>query len=462
MGRNGIALWIVLVLVGTSCEQAPAPSPRMLSGLIPGGPGRLGTYYAIDVPATWNGALFLYSHGTIVFPPNRRLILDNPAVAPDDGLKKWLFDHGYALAAAAYAMPTGWAVQDALPDQISLLDRFGQLVGKPKRVIAWGESQGGLDAAILLERYPDRFAGGLSICGLLGGGVSYFNHDLDMFFTLDTLLAPGTLIHSDAPTRAGIDSASAQSIIDGAQTSAAGQARLALTAALQDFPVRFSPGDGEPADDDWKAYESGQLRWIRFQLGTAFRQDVEKKAAGNPSWNTGVDYARLLETSPYAQEVRALYQSAGLDLTADLARLASAPRISPDPAAVQFMTEFGQPTGRLRLPLLTMHTTDDGRVIPGNERAYLDLVSQQGQLSLLKEVFVSRGGHCAFSDAEIIAGLQTLVQRLDTGTWPDTSPAKMNARSLKVGGTYSHSAPLTYTITNSGQFVSYDPMPLPR
>lgn len=109
-----------------------------------------------------------------------------------------------------------------------------------------------------------------------------------------------------------------------------------------------------------------------------------------------------------------------------------------------------------------MHRTDDGRVIPGNERAYLDLVSRHGGLSLLKEVFVSRGGHCAFSDAEIIAGLQTLVQRVDRGSWPDTSPATMNARTAKLAVTYQRSAPLNYTITNSGQFVAYDPVPLPR
>jgi len=434
----------------------------MLSGLIPGGPGRLGTYYTIDVPAAWNGTLFLYSHGTIVAPPGHRLVLDNPAVAADPGTQKWLLDRGYALAAAAYATPTGWAVQDALPDQISVLDRFGQLIGKPKKVIAWGESQGGLDTALLLERYRDRFAAGLSLCGLLGGGVSYFNHDLDMFFTMDTLLAPGAFVHAGAPTHANIDSTNAEVAIDTAQTTPAGQARLALTAAIQDFPPRFTPSDREPADNDWKAYESGQAFWIRFQLGTFFRQDVEQKAMGNPSWNTGVDYSRLLEASPYAQEVMALYQSAGLDLTADLARLARAPRITPDPSAVQFMTEFGQPSGTLRLPLLTMHTTDDGRVIPGNERAYLDLVAEHGVLSSLKEVFVSRGGHCAFSDAEIIAGLQTLLQRVDTGRWPDTSPPSMNALAAKVGGTYRRSAPLAYTITNSGQFVTYNPVPLPR
>ena len=455
-------MWVAVLLMSVSCQQAPEPKPRMLSGLISGGPGQLGSYYAIDVPPTWNGTLFLYSHGTIVAPPGKTLLVTNPDVAPDAGIQTWLLDRGYALAATAYGTPTGWAVQEALPDQISLLDRFEQLIGKPKRVIAWGQSQGGLDAALLLERHSGRFAGGLSLCGLLGGGVSYFNHDLDMFFTLDTLLAPGTLIHANAPTRAGIDSTDAESTIQSAQATPAGQARLALTAAIQDFPPRFSPSDSMPSSSDWKAYELGQVRWIRFQLGTSFRQDVEQKSRGNPSWNTGVDYSRLLEASPYAGEVKALYQAAGLDINADFTALARAPRIGADASALQFMTQNGRPSGELSKPLLTMHTTDDGRVIPGNERAYFDLVSRAGNPSMLKELFVSRGGHCAFSDAETIAGLQTLLQRIEAGRWPDTSPAAMNARVAKAGRAYQQSAPLAYTITDSGRFVDYDPVPVPR
>jgi pimeloyl-ACP methyl ester carboxylesterase len=405
--------------------------------------------------------LLLYSHGTIVGRPGR-LILGPPALASDDGMQAWLLRKGYALAAASYAKPIGWAVEDAMRDQISVLERFGQAVGKPRRVIAWGDSQGGLDTALLLERYPGRFVGGFSVCGLLGGGVSYFNHDFDMFFALDVLLAPGQLIHAGAPTIAGIDSGPAEGVIDSAQASPAGEARLALTAALQDFPHRFSPTDSLPATGDWKADEAGQVDWIRFQLGTAFREDVERRAMGNPSWNTGVDYSSLLQASPDANEVAALYRSAGIDLAADLARLRNAPRISADAAAVQYMTEFGEPNGRLSLPLLTMHTTDDGRVIPGNERSYADLVSLHGQPNVLRQLFVSRGGHCAFSDAEMIAGFETLLRRIDSGKWPDTSPTAMNRLAAGAGSSYARSAPLEYQITNSGQFVSFEPVPLPR
>ena len=39
---------------------------------------------------------------------------------------------------------SGWAVQDALHDQIALLDYFNKTYGEPERTIAWGHSLGGM------------------------------------------------------------------------------------------------------------------------------------------------------------------------------------------------------------------------------------------------------------------------------------------------------------------------------
>jgi hypothetical protein len=89
------------------------------------------------------------------------------------------------------------------------------------------------------------------------------------------------------------------------------------------------------------------------------RQAVES-FAGNPSWNTGVDYARLFEAvgAPVRDVVRALYAQAGLYLAGDLARLNAAPRITADPAGVDYARESSF-DGRLAKPLLYMTTTGD-------------------------------------------------------------------------------------------------------
>ena len=463
--HSAIAVWVAglatLVCVA-ACSQSttagPSPSPiarsQTLTGVLSGAP------YRVDIPDHWNGTLLLYNHGTIVPPPTRRQPLITPVTAFSATEAKWLLGRGYALAGSAFGNPLGWAVLDALRDDVALLNFVDQTVGHPRRVVLWGDSQGGLDVALLLEQHRDLFAGGLALCPLLGGGIDYFNHDLDMFYSLDVLLAPGRIIHSGAPTRAGIDSSSADLIIGTAQPTAAGRARLALVAALQGFPGWFDVSTPRPAAGDWDGMEAEQLEWIRFALGTSFRQDVEHRAGGNPSSNLGVDYAAMVHASPLLPEVQALYAAAGLDLAADLHRLNSAPRIGADPQAVAYMQSNGVAGGGLRLPLATLHTTADGRVIPGNVTAYAGAVGDHGDPSMLTQMYVDRPGHCALTDAEVLAALQVVLTRLDSGKWPSRSPATVDANARAFGTAYA-TGPFVH-VRQEPAFVSFEPPPLPR
>jgi len=108
---------------------------------------------------------------------------------------------------------------------------------------------------------------------------------------------------------------------------------------------------------------------VTFPFIFAFRADLEAKAGGNPSWNTGVNYARDLAKSADAREVRALYRSAGLSLGQDVRRLNDSQRISADPNAVAWLTRNIVFNGDISVPVLTMHTTGDGLVVPENEQA---------------------------------------------------------------------------------------------
>src|ERR1700751_1060812 len=100
-----------------------------------------GATYLIQVPSNWNGTLFLYSHGYVV--PGS----SNPGQNVGDPVTgAFLLANGFALAGSSYAH-TGWAIQEALLDQIQVLDVFNNAVGTPKRTIAWGHSLGGMITA---------------------------------------------------------------------------------------------------------------------------------------------------------------------------------------------------------------------------------------------------------------------------------------------------------------------------
>jgi len=440
--RRTLGRWAIGAAAALLAGLAPA-TPALASGAC-GGSGAVATQtgtlpdgaaYEIQCPAgAWNGTLFLYSHGYVA--PGS----PNPAADVGDAATgAWMLGHGYALAGSSYAS-TGWAIQQALPDQIATLDAFDQAFGTPARTVAWGHSLGGIITAGLIQRYPDRFSAGLPMCGVLSGGVATWNTALDGAFAFQQLIDPQVQVVNIGNPTANL--AGAITAAAGAQATPQGQARLALVAALGDTPGWFTPLSPEPGAADYAGQEANQFLWdtqVDFPFIFALRAELEARAHGNPSWNTGVNYFRDLARSADLPEVVALYRKAGLSLRHDLQTLNQATRISAAPAAVAYLAHNIVFTGRLPVPVLTMHTTGDGLVVPENEQAYRSAVDRAGDGRLLRQIFVDRAGHCAFTPAETITAVQVLVSRLDTGRWDGSAlgPASLNARAAGLGPGYN-------------------------
>ena len=172
---------------------------------------------------------------------------------------------------------------------------------------------------------------------------------------------------------------------------------------------------------------------MTFPFVFAFRADLEAKAGGNPSWNTGVNYTSDLAKSADAKEVKALYRTAGLSLNQDVRTLNDSRRISANPKATAWLARNISYNGDISIPVLTMHTVGDGLVVPENEQAYRAVVNRDGRGALLRQVFVARAGHCAFTPAETVTAVQTLENRLSTGHWNVPGPAAMNAEATALG-----------------------------
>ena len=172
---------------------------------------------------------------------------------------------------------------------------------------------------------------------------------------------------------------------------------------------------------------------MTFPFVFAFRAELEARAGGNPSWNTGVNYVADLAKSVDLKEVKALYQAAGLSLGQDVQTLNSSPRVKANPDAEVYLIKNIAFNGDISVPVLTMHTTGDGLVVPENEQAYRSAVDRAGRGNLLRQVFVHRAGHCTFTPAETVTAVQTLENRLSTGRWNVPSPAAMNAQAAALG-----------------------------
>jgi pimeloyl-ACP methyl ester carboxylesterase len=439
--RHAVIALIVALVAAIAAPVTASAAVTETLGALPDG-----ATYLIEVPSPWNGTLLLYSHGYV------RPGFPNPAQdAGDLGTRAYLLANGFALAGSSYAH-TGWALQEAIPDQLATLDAFEAQVGTPTRTIAWGHSLGGIITAGLLQTAPERFDAALPMCGVLAGGVGTWNQGLDAEFAIQQLIPNGIGLQITHITNPAANLGNAEGVIFDAQQTAAGRARLALASALGDLPGWFDPASPEPAATDYTAQEANQFTWITrvdAPFLFAFRAELEFRAGGNPSWNTGVNYAKQLANSVDLSEVQGLYQAAGMSLDADIAKLNAAPRVSADSNALAYLEQNIVFNGDLGgKPVLTMHTTGDGLVVNTDEQAYRSVVNKAGNGPLLREVFVHRAGHCQFTPAETVAALEALISRLDTGHWAGvTDTDTLNASATALG-------PLNVA---PASFISFEP-----
>ncbi|MGA9900642.1 MAG: hypothetical protein WA718_21995 [Terriglobales bacterium] len=442
---------LAAILIAVFCGSAFAQ--QHITGTLPDG-----ATYVIDVPPLWNGTLLLYSHGYVV--PGS----PNPATDVGDPLTGgYMLAAGYALAGSSYAT-TGWAVQQAIPDQIATLDAFESAIGTPTTTIAWGHSLGGMITAGLVQEYPGRFNAALPMCGVLSGGVGTWNGSLDVAFAFNTLVAGGALQVVDI-TNPNQNLTNAEEILAGAAATPQGQARVALAAALGDLPGWFDPTSPEPARNDYPSQIANQFLWLSevdFPFIFALRAELEARAGGNVSWNTGVNYEEHLKHSVDYAEVRALYAAAGLSLEADLATLKNAQRIQADAGALAYLSQNIIYNGQLPFPVLTLHTVGDGLVPVENESAYLRVVDQAHDSSMLRQTFVHRAGHCAFTPAETITALETLDLRLTTGKWQDLKAHDLNHEADLLGSGYNVYINGDSLVPTPPAFLKFEPLPFLR
>ena len=420
VNRRRRAVLAVAAAAAAAAAGVMAPSPAAAAPEVTSYSGSLpnGTTWKAEVPANWNGTLLLYSHGylpTFVGAPNL------PADAPDPATGAALLAEGYALTGSSYAA-AGWALNTAPQDQLDTLGATIEAIGRrPHRVLAVGTSMGGLVTAKLAEIAGGRIQGALPTCGIVGGGAALGNYQLDGGHAIARLLAPGQQIKlADFATvgEAFATSSALTAAVQQGQATPAGRARVALAAALYQVPS-WLPGQAPPPPNDPDAVQLGLYQSLLQALPfvTPARFDIETAMGGNPSWNNGIDYRRLLARAADRETVRALYRDAGIDLDADLRALTATATITADPQAVGRILATSVPFGRLRMPVLSLHTTSDFLVPVQHEDAYRDAVTRAGRARLLRQAFVARQGHCNFTTAELVAAVHALDHRVGTGRW---------------------------------------------
>lgn len=429
----GIATTLAIAAAPAGAAAAQLPAATVNEETVTGGTLASGAQWAAEIPADWNGALVLYSHGFRPGPANPAWDAGFEPTA--DALK----DRGYAVASSSYAT-AGWALETAVDDQLGTLEAFSREVGTPRRTMAFGTSMGGLVSSLIAEVPDSGVDGVVSTCGLLGGGVNLNNYQLDGLHALAQLLLPGqgvqlTGFRSGAESAVTIDKLTAA--VQQAQQTPEGRARIALGAAFMNTPTWFT-GTDAPGSKDYQAQQAAQYNWllgtIPFVVGA--RSFIVNAADGDSGWNAGVDYAGLLQHSAMKAQVSSLYREAALDLSADLSLLTQTADIEPDRESLEWMQRTSSPHGDLQVPVLTMHTLADILAPVEYMEEYAETVRDAQATPLLRQTYVQRTGHCSFTVAETVAAVETMNERLDVGHWGNLAEAAVidqRGESLGLG-----------------------------
>lgn len=456
--RTAWAALLAVLVVATVVSPAAATAtghgtagPVSVRGTHPSG-----ATYAIEVPGNWNGAVLTFSPGYGQGAGTER----RPAeLGGDPAAQSWLLENGYALAGTR-PFGDGWAVEETLRAVPETMAVFRELAGRPEATLAWGASMGGAVAAGLAQRRPDVVDGALPYCASVAGPVAMLNQSLDAAFAFRTLLAPGEpalrLVGFASAADESRMTAAAERILGTAQRTAEGRARIALAAAFAQISTWSVPGTEEPARHDWAGQQAQQYAWF---MPTVFspRYPLERRAGGNFSWNTGIDYTVQLRRSGRLSLVRALYDRAGLDLGADLDRLNRAPRIAAGRKPVAYLERNITPSGRLGVPVLTVHERGDNYPTVTQARAYADAVRRAGDRRMLRQAFVDRPGHCDYTGAELVSAVLTLEHRVRAGTWRHTTAASLNRLAAKLASGNPELGAGSFVALRPGEFLRPHP-----
>jgi pimeloyl-ACP methyl ester carboxylesterase len=368
--RRRLALALLLsagsALIGGASWAASTCSPD--------GVQASGSIYRICMPdpADYNGRVVMWAHGfqdanTPVEIPEDQLQLG------EISLPEVVNSLGYGFATNSYSK-TGLAVRQGMADLIDLVDIYAQQQGTPAKVYLTGASEGGLISALLVERYPDIFDGGVAACGPVGNfrlQIGYLGDARAVFEYFFPGLIPGDPFHPSPALAAGWTEFYEQSV----------------------KPVVFAPANRHKLDQlvrvaglpfDWGSY----LETVEVSLRDVLRyavvnlNDARDTLGGFPFDNTARWYA-------------------GSDNDLRLNR--RVPRVSADPAAVREMQAHYNTTGILKKPLITLHTLRDQQVPYIHEVLYdLKTIKSGAFLTRHLNIPVDRFEHCNFTAGEAV------------------------------------------------------------
>jgi pimeloyl-ACP methyl ester carboxylesterase len=418
-----VAVWLAVMtrptaanpemnLIDVDCPGLPTPLPvQEVRGTV--GPGAA---YLLYAPPAWED-LVVYAHGYVsttapvgFSEPSllaQIVTVRDALVCPVPGLKP-----SYAVAISSYS-ENGFAVKRGAQQTHQVGKLFVETFGEPRRTYLAGASLGGGIVTFLAERYGSQYDGTLAMCGFVGGSQLQIDYIADLRNAFDYFypgVIPGDALHvpPDLDFDHQVEPAVTAAIL--AEAAVDPDATITKALALASMEQIQLPLRGLDLLDPTELIASmgeSLLNALYYDIdGT--NAILDKTQGRSPYDNIDTVYSSIevpLLPAPVLEPLLVVFN-------AEVNRFASSPN------AEKYLDHWFTPNGKLKHPMVTLHTTLDPAVPYFHEAAYDQVVAQAGASDRLVQLPVSRYGHCNFEDHEVLDAFMGLVWWVETGMNP--------------------------------------------
>ncbi len=387
-----LSIFLLLTVAQVSFAKTHNNQAVELSGDLFGAP------YRIRVPENWNGTLLVYAHGYRDKADHPGEI-DNRAadVAPSAALEPILLSQGYALAGSAYR-DNGWAVEEGINDLRNLTIYFSLRVRHPQRTILWGFSMGTVITFASMERYNFLYDGALAGCAVGAGSPQSWDSAGDLMLAYDKLFGSLQTWGTVGDVRDDIDF----------ETEVAPKlfAEVNNPANFPKFEfirlVTGTPGRGINPPPPPAFYPG----WVFTDMffATEARAELERRAGGPVVQNLNRNYNLTDQEKGYLMSLGVpapIIENWLVSLNAE--RNISAPFYSRF-----YLYKNAEYTGKIKSPVLTLHTLYDPLVTVSQEREYAETVENARRSRYLYQTYTNGNGHCNFTGEQLVTSVNAI------------------------------------------------------
>jgi pimeloyl-ACP methyl ester carboxylesterase len=450
-----------------------------------------GAKFEIRMPANFNGTLYVYAHGIRtnvnlpaipVVAPTGSLIDYSPEVAPSALVATSLLKQGYALAGSG-VRSQGWSLEEGTDAFLQVLTAAKDKYSKVSKVVAWGNSLGGLTAQAFAEQYSGAVDAVAPMC-LADSAQAEITMAGDFLWGMKTLFNPAIKGFGYSAGQAGYVEMltdlgtvlttllSLQTAIKANPLAPAWPATSTVPDALKAIPVRSAIlllGLVAGISTQSKTYDSssgpaGSETTFGVVLSPALavlengaeaaalavlaNYDMERRAGGIVYDNSKTNFVSRLGDDA---QVYAAALTGGTATTGMLGYLQLvAPKVTANAEAVAKLNSMYQLQGKIEVPTITLAAAAD-HITPGGAVTHLvnqynaaisagsaqpgKLLNIWNKPAATYSTFDASGavtpakwpngvGHCQYTTSQILTVAKLAATAAKTGKLPSTASAK--------------------------------------